>query len=279
MVSAHSNYAAREAEQLLSPAAPVSVVPHGGYTDVYPAPRESREQTRRRLGLAPDAFVYLMFGTVRDYKRVPEAIRAFRQAGARPWCAPADGRRRRASPREAIERAADDDPRVRLENSQNRSLSPRSPRSSGPPTRSCSTTRKCFRAGRCCWRSRSGYRWSRRRRGARPSWRRRPHRSRSLRVASKRRWPRHATTITAVGRRRWLLRTWRAGATRRHFFRTSTGERRCAAIRIQFRRWRGYQPTGSRRGGAVLRLPRAAGSAAWAAGEVAPRSGRHAHGG
>jgi beta-1,4-mannosyltransferase len=112
-VVVHSEHAAMEVRRLLSPTAPLTVVPHGGYVGVYPPARESRDQTRRRIGLPLDAFVYLMFGTVRDYKRVPDAIRAFRtlpapdarllMAGA-PASAPAE-----------TERAAAGDPRIRLE--------------------------------------------------------------------------------------------------------------------------------------------------------------------
>ena len=112
-VIAHSRHAAAEVGRLLSPAAPVRVVPHGGYAGVYPAPRESRMQTRRRLGLPSDAFVYLMFGTVRDYKRVPEAVRAFRglpDPDARLLMAGAP-----ATARMETERVAAGDPRVRLE--------------------------------------------------------------------------------------------------------------------------------------------------------------------
>jgi beta-1,4-mannosyltransferase len=112
-VLAHSRHAATEVRRLLSPVAPVRVVPHGGYAGVYPAARETRAQTRRRLGLPPDAFVYLMFGTIRDYKRVPEAIRAFRllpDCDARLVMAGAP-----SSARAATERAAAGDPRVRLE--------------------------------------------------------------------------------------------------------------------------------------------------------------------
>jgi beta-1,4-mannosyltransferase len=113
IILAHSRYAAAEVRRLLAPTAPVRVVPHGGYAGVYPPASESREQTRRRLGLPLDAFVYLMFGTVREYKQVPEAIRAFGSlpdSSARLLVAGAPD-----SSREATERAAGADPRVRLE--------------------------------------------------------------------------------------------------------------------------------------------------------------------
>ena len=112
-VVAHSDHAAVEVRRLLSPTAPPRVVPHGGYVGVYPPARESRDQTRRRLGLPLDAFVYLMFGTVRDYKRVPDAIRAFRTVSA------PDARLLMAgvpaSAQAETERAAEGDPRIRLE--------------------------------------------------------------------------------------------------------------------------------------------------------------------
>jgi glycosyltransferase involved in cell wall biosynthesis len=113
IVLVHSHYAAAEVRRLLAPTAPVQVVPHGGYAGVYPPASESREQTRRRLGLPLDAFVFLMFGTLREYKQVPEAILAFRSlhdSSARLLVAGAP-----ESSREATERAAGADPRVRLE--------------------------------------------------------------------------------------------------------------------------------------------------------------------
>lgn len=111
-VVVHSHYSGDRVKESLRVAAPVWVVPHGGYVGVYPPPRESRAQTRERLGLPADVFVYLIFGHVREYKRVPEAIRAFRSlpdADTRLLVAGEAG-----PPREATEAAALGDERVLL---------------------------------------------------------------------------------------------------------------------------------------------------------------------
>lgn len=47
------------------------VIPHPNYVGAFPATSRNREQVRADLGLAPDAFVYLAFGVIRDYKRLP----------------------------------------------------------------------------------------------------------------------------------------------------------------------------------------------------------------
>jgi beta-1,4-mannosyltransferase len=112
VVVVHSSYAAAQVERLLAPRARVCVAKHGGYVGVYPPPRETRAQTRERLGIPTDAFVYLIFGHVREYKRVPEAIRAFRELtapDARLLVVGAAG-----PPRAATEAAARGEPRVLL---------------------------------------------------------------------------------------------------------------------------------------------------------------------
>jgi len=55
---------------------PTYVVPHGHYRGEYPTGGDS--DRRRCLGIARNAKVVLFFGTIRDYKNVPELIRAFR---------------------------------------------------------------------------------------------------------------------------------------------------------------------------------------------------------
>jgi glycosyltransferase involved in cell wall biosynthesis len=113
-IAVHSSHAGSVVREKLRPAASVHVVPHGGYVDVYPPPAEERRETRRRLGVPEESFLYLMFGTVRPYKRVPEAIRAFRaleDPDARLLVA---GAADDASRREVLA-AAGEDPRVRLE--------------------------------------------------------------------------------------------------------------------------------------------------------------------
>ena len=51
------------------------VVPHGHYCDVY-ADEVSADAARRKLGV-DDAFTYVFFGRVSDYKNVPSLVRAF----------------------------------------------------------------------------------------------------------------------------------------------------------------------------------------------------------
>lgn len=112
-VVVHSRYSGDQVKESLRVTAPVCVALHGGYVGVYPPAAESRTQTRERLGLPEDAFVYLIFGHVREYKRVPEAIRAFRtlpDPEARLLVVGEAG-----PPREATEAAASGDARVLLD--------------------------------------------------------------------------------------------------------------------------------------------------------------------
>jgi glycosyltransferase involved in cell wall biosynthesis len=74
----HSEHAGTRVREHLRPAAPVTVLPHPNYLGAYPPPARTREEERARLGLPSDAFVYLVFGQMRRYKRVPEVVRAFR---------------------------------------------------------------------------------------------------------------------------------------------------------------------------------------------------------
>jgi len=57
---------------------PGFVIPHGHYREAYPS-YLSREEARRRLGIASDAKVILFFGTIAEYKNVPSLIKVFRE--------------------------------------------------------------------------------------------------------------------------------------------------------------------------------------------------------
>jgi len=57
------------------PEKPVIVVPHGNYL-AYPND-VTRNEARQRLGIAPDAFVYLHFGAIRGYKGLDTLFAAF----------------------------------------------------------------------------------------------------------------------------------------------------------------------------------------------------------
>jgi len=61
------------------------VVPHGSYIGAYPNDC-TRQQARMKLGLAPDAFVYLCLGQIRRYKGIEDLIAAFRQLPASHPC-------------------------------------------------------------------------------------------------------------------------------------------------------------------------------------------------
>jgi beta-1,4-mannosyltransferase len=59
---------------------PVTTIPHGHYADAFAEP-PPRHVARAALGLADDAFVVLLFGTLRPYKGIAQAIAAFRAVG------------------------------------------------------------------------------------------------------------------------------------------------------------------------------------------------------
>jgi beta-1,4-mannosyltransferase len=80
-VIAHSDYAARRMTETYGVERPIEVVPHGNFVGFYPQPSRSREEARAELGLPPEGFTYLVFGQVRPYKRIPEAIAAFGAVG------------------------------------------------------------------------------------------------------------------------------------------------------------------------------------------------------
>lgn len=75
----HSEYAAGRVAERLGRADDVWVVPHPSYAGGYPPASVSREEVRRDYGFPDDAFVFLVFGKIRPYKRVPEVIAAFRR--------------------------------------------------------------------------------------------------------------------------------------------------------------------------------------------------------
>jgi beta-1,4-mannosyltransferase len=89
-----------------------AVVPHGSYIGVYPSGR-SRDAVRASLGLDSDAFLFLCFGDLRDYKDVDRLLSAFSCAElpnaalvvAGTVCADTQG--------DAVRRHAAGDPRVK----------------------------------------------------------------------------------------------------------------------------------------------------------------------
>ncbi|MBC8449084.1 MAG: oligosaccharide flippase family protein [Chloroflexi bacterium] len=75
-VHVHSEPAREELLRSFRCRGPVVVIPHGNYVTWY-ANECSRQAARQRLGLPPDAFVYLSLGQVRPYKGVEELLQAF----------------------------------------------------------------------------------------------------------------------------------------------------------------------------------------------------------
>jgi glycosyltransferase involved in cell wall biosynthesis len=75
----HSRHAAQRLQDELTPPVSPTVLPHPHYIGAYPEPSRDRSATRASLEIPDDAFTYLMFGQLRAYKRVPEAIAAFRR--------------------------------------------------------------------------------------------------------------------------------------------------------------------------------------------------------
>jgi len=54
----------------------IRVIPHGNYIGNYPN-NISREQARSRLGIGTEKKVFLFFGSIRQYKGIPELIAAY----------------------------------------------------------------------------------------------------------------------------------------------------------------------------------------------------------
>jgi beta-1,4-mannosyltransferase len=77
-VLTHSRHAASRAEAVY-PATRIDVAYHGNYVGFYPEPRRSGAAVRADIGIPEEARVFLAFGFVRPYKRLPELIAAFRQ--------------------------------------------------------------------------------------------------------------------------------------------------------------------------------------------------------
>jgi glycosyltransferase involved in cell wall biosynthesis len=92
---------------------PSVVIPHGHYRGEYPD-SVSREEARRKLGLAAADRVLLCFGAVRPYRNVPELIEAFHQTPGGDLRLFVVGGARGADLKTRIERLAARDPRVRL---------------------------------------------------------------------------------------------------------------------------------------------------------------------
>jgi glycosyltransferase involved in cell wall biosynthesis len=90
------------------------VAPHGHYVGAYGEANGDRSARRHALGLPDDAFVFLVFGQLRAYKRVGDAIRAFRALESERAHLVVAGSPLSDAVRDDVVAAAGDDPRVHL---------------------------------------------------------------------------------------------------------------------------------------------------------------------
>jgi beta-1,4-mannosyltransferase len=109
-LSAGGGAAARQRFAALS-RLPGFVIPHGHFRGTYPD-SVSGPEARSRLGIAPDAPVYGFLGQIRAYKNVPHLITAFRALNDPAARLIVAGRPDGESTRQAVERAAEGDPRI-----------------------------------------------------------------------------------------------------------------------------------------------------------------------
>ncbi|HEY0943763.1 MAG TPA: glycosyltransferase family 4 protein [Opitutaceae bacterium] len=91
----------------------LNVIPHGNYIGAYPNTL-SRADARARLGLPPQATVFLFLGNIRPYKGVNELIRAFRQLRAPESVLVVAGKPFHESAVAELQEATGGDPRILL---------------------------------------------------------------------------------------------------------------------------------------------------------------------
>jgi glycosyltransferase involved in cell wall biosynthesis len=92
---------------------PAVVIPHGHYQEVYPN-RISPLRARQEMGLAPHQRVLLFLGNISPYKNVPHLVQTFRELPAADLALVIAGNPDNNALSQAIEQAADGDPRVHL---------------------------------------------------------------------------------------------------------------------------------------------------------------------
>ena len=118
VLTAHERATAEEAHRELGvEPARIAVVPHGSYVGVYQPTRnagQARHAIRQDLGVPEDAFVFLAFGHLREYKETGVLLDAFsRVRDSRGWLVVAGLPLERNSAA-AAEAAAAHNPRIRL---------------------------------------------------------------------------------------------------------------------------------------------------------------------
>ncbi len=74
----HSQHARDHAVAHFGHTGKLAVIPHGNYIGAYPEPLATPAELRRARGIPDDAYVFVSFGQVRRYKRLPELAEAFR---------------------------------------------------------------------------------------------------------------------------------------------------------------------------------------------------------
>lgn len=77
VVFVHFTQAKRRVSQLFGRTKNVEIIPHGTFSSVFKNSC-TKAEARTALGIAPQSFVYLLFGPVRPYKGIEKAIEAFK---------------------------------------------------------------------------------------------------------------------------------------------------------------------------------------------------------
>lgn len=113
-VIAHSEYAKSRVQQKWGRGVRVTVMPLPNYIGTFPADPRSRGEIREALGLPHSAFVFLAFGQVRPYKRLPELVDAFSSLDGDDLRLVIAGRPVVAAEAERLQQAAAADPRIVL---------------------------------------------------------------------------------------------------------------------------------------------------------------------
>ncbi len=73
----HSQYASDRVATRIGHRDKLVVIPHGNYIGAYPSPLRPVDELRAKYCLPRRGYVYLSFGQVRRYKRLPEMLQAF----------------------------------------------------------------------------------------------------------------------------------------------------------------------------------------------------------